>query len=820
MSSFAWLAVWRHKARSFFVSGGFLLAACALILLSATTQTTVVRANQLISQQWRSTYDLVVLPSNVQIPAGKAIPADLIEGYGGSISVAQYEQIKRIPGVEVAAPIAFVGYAQLPIPLVQFSSRPLAPGYYRLDWTLSAFNGQRPITERQTSTYYWTSSSCEQLNGSSTLVSTLAQQHVQVIGCGATTTPALFPSIDTGVFLLAAIDPSAESQLVHLNQAVDSGRMLTPQDTLHQVNVSPLPGASAPPQPTYTVPLLVNSQLPGQITLTAHLNRVATDSLTLQQTLAKGGYQYLNTLPDQATLFTGHVPLTQNDPQRLSDLTLLWNGHSWSAQPLPGETNALQFLYAPSGVTYTPTAGPNGQSGPAYILEPASDQNPADVLKRLHLPAGVFTDYASQQGPEVAFRTLKPLVIGKSNVTYESQFVGSFAGDKVSAQFSDALNWLPETTYVAPPTTLRYDANGRPVNPVTLLPTTNPAGFILQAPLAFTTLAAAEQLEGDHLISVIRVRISGVSGANNASWQRIEQIAQEIERQTGLKALVTLGSSPQPTLVYVSGVSRGQDHSARAIAPEGWVQERWITLGAALIYLGQLGSLRLLILGATLFVCLGYTSITLTSLASAQRKELAILSALGWRSQTITRSFLGQALILAGIGAGVGVALAVAIAGAIGVAPPLAIVIGALPLTLGLALLSAAYPLIQLRRLRPAEAFRVGSSIADAGAHAHRVTRATATRAASSRAHTPGGMLSRLPTVSGLAVRNLLRSRLRALISIGSLFCSAILLIVVVESILSLRATLQGTLLGNAVLAQTAAPQIAGGVFAIVLTFA
>ena len=79
----------------------------------------------------------------------------------------------------------------------------------------------------------------------------------------------------------------------------------------------------------------------------------------------------------------------------------------------------------------------------------------------------------------------------------------------MAAQFSDALNWLPENTYTSPPTVLKYDAQGHPVKPTTLLPTANPAGFLLQPPLALTTLAAAQRIEGNNCISAIRIRISG-----------------------------------------------------------------------------------------------------------------------------------------------------------------------------------------------------------------------------------------------------------------------------------------------------------------------
>ena len=138
---FTLLTLRRSTSRSLLASTGFLLAACALILLSATTQTTVVQASAIINSNWRPTYDLVVLPPQAALPPGNAIPADLLEGYGGGISMQQYEQIKKLPGIELAAPIAFLGYVQVPVPEVPVHQHSPAAGLlphrldaYRVQW--------------------------------------------------------------------------------------------------------------------------------------------------------------------------------------------------------------------------------------------------------------------------------------------------------------------------------------------------------------------------------------------------------------------------------------------------------------------------------------------------------------------------------------------------------------------------------------------------------------------------------------------------------------------------------------------------------------
>jgi putative ABC transport system permease protein len=224
----------RQPGKSALVSSGFLLAACALILLSATTQTTVAVGNQIISQSWRSSYDLIVLPPQAQVASKSTIPADLLEGYDGGISIRQYEQIKGLAGIDVAAPIAFVGYVQMPVPHVIFSKDALAPGYYRLDWTLSAFNGQHEIVERKETTYFYHLNNCDANGGISNAVSdALFKKNVEIDCNSSSFLQSEFSTVDSGTFLLAAIDPTAENQLVHLDKNMSSGRMLTGQDQMH-----------------------------------------------------------------------------------------------------------------------------------------------------------------------------------------------------------------------------------------------------------------------------------------------------------------------------------------------------------------------------------------------------------------------------------------------------------------------------------------------------------------------------------------------------------------------------------------------------------
>ncbi len=811
MLQYVLLLLRRQRGRNILTSGGFLLAACALILLSATTQTTVLTSHQIINQNWRSTYDLVVLPAQSHLHSQSLVPADQFESYDGGISIQQYEQIKHISGIAVAAPLAVIGYAPYPSSEAEFPTHRLAPGYYREDLTLTAFNGHQHIVERHESPIYGIFATCA-ITSETGAVESLMQQNVFAGICGGSSaSPTYFSSLDDGTFLFAAIDPTEEEQLLHLNPNAIEGRMLTNQDGLTLARKLTGPAGD---ETDYTVPMVINRSLPGNIALHATLTRLS-GPLDPQQVLDSGGYIYLVHLPHQQTLFQGSVPMVQNNLQAFSDANLLWNGHTWQPEKYGSDTageSYLQFLYTPSGLTYRPIVAPSGQVG--YTLVPSQTQNLASMLNTLHLTSLGNTNLPSdKQGAEVYFRDLHAMHTltdspdsSTSSTEYFTHIVGQFDGTTLSAQFNNVLNWLPENTYASPPAVLRYDAQGHPISPATLLPTTNPAGYLLQPPLALTTLKAAQQLVGNHLISVIRVRLTGNVTPDDTGWKRVSQVAQEIHQRTGLQVFVTLGSSPAPTLVYIPGLTKGQDGSTKDIPPVGWVQERWIAIGAGIVYLNQLGETQLLLLGAVLLVCLGYLVVTMSSLVSAQRRELAVLSALGWRPWHPAGMFVAQALALALCGGVVGIGLALAVVMLIGASPPWQIVAWTIPGVLALALLSACYPLWTIWRIQPAEVLRAGTTVTKESTTS-RLNRWNAS------------FWSRLPAVGGMALRNLSRSRGRALIAIGSLFLSAVLLTVMVDGILAFRQTLQGTLLGDYVLLQTAVPQIAGAVFAILLTF-
>jgi hypothetical protein len=120
---------------------------------------------------------------------------------------------------------------------------------------------------------------------------------------------------------------------------------------------------------------------------------------------------------------------------------------------------------------------------------------------------------------------------------------------------------------------------------------------------------------------------------------------------------------------------------------------------------------------------------------------------------------------------------------------------------LAFAWMSILYPLWQIWHIRPAELLRTGSS------------------ASTGKARLLGSRFAGvIIPVGTLVLRNLGRSRIRALIVVLSFCFSALLLMIMLNGVLAPHQALQGTLLGDDVLFQTAVPQIVGCVIALVLT--
>jgi hypothetical protein len=143
----------------------------------------------------------------------------------------------------------------------------------------------------------------------------------------------------------------------------------------------------------------------------------------------------------------------------------------------------------------------------------------------------------------------------------------------------DPLSRVPLGDYQPVAAAPATAASRRALHRGDLLPSQNLGGLVSQPVNLVTTLRALPVLENTLLfagvhtadpISVIRVRVAGVTGPGALSRERINLVGQQIAQRTGLVVDIVAGSSPSPVTIDMPPDKFGQPPLTLA---ENWVKE-------------------------------------------------------------------------------------------------------------------------------------------------------------------------------------------------------------------------------------------------------
>src|SRR6516165_6330199 len=185
--------------------------AFAVLAASAAAPASVRITGDVAGTGAERSYDLVVRGPAPAVPGDTqgwvTSPASL-PTYSGGITLAQYETIRRLPGVAIAAPMTMVGYLPLTVQVpidIPASATSGAPRPVTLTVRLRSDNGLSTVTWDDVTTAY----------------------------------PGRLPGMMsvrlswTFLLPLVAVDPAAEARLLHLDAAVVSGRYLPASTAAH-----------------------------------------------------------------------------------------------------------------------------------------------------------------------------------------------------------------------------------------------------------------------------------------------------------------------------------------------------------------------------------------------------------------------------------------------------------------------------------------------------------------------------------------------------------------------------------------------------------
>ncbi|MGB9887934.1 MAG: hypothetical protein ACPLRW_13215, partial [Moorellales bacterium] len=298
---------------------GVLIVSTAFVLFLSASETTVTRVEEDLARYWRTTYDIVVRPpgyrSQVEEEYQLVQPNYLLSIPGG-ITFAQYEAIRSIPGVEVAAPVATLGYWT--IALQQAITRSLPEGVYALRCIQEEDTGL--YVYRDVQDWYYLSYS----DPAGELLRIPLEKRVGLIPI-----PSCIFSLEG---LLAGVDPDAEETLVGLSHALLEGSIMTQTRTTSDM---------------VFVPVIVNITPFVSFTLTVEAIPVEVPPETrgINDILQQGGFVYLNTLP-RRPLFTAETRIAEEVYPELPRMIIQQVGLASGALHFPKSCVQYHLLFS------------------------------------------------------------------------------------------------------------------------------------------------------------------------------------------------------------------------------------------------------------------------------------------------------------------------------------------------------------------------------------------------------------------------------------------------------------------------------------------
>lgn len=784
-----------------------LVAAVSFTLLTAAARTSRLEVRGTVESNYRAAYDVLVRPSQALDSRERSqglVRPNFLSGVFGGISLEQYEEIKGLPGVEVAAPIANIGYIfpgdKLGVRLNDvLNDEPVQ--LYRARTTWLAHSGSSRYRDRSNVYVYYTrrnrlTAGLEEIIAANAEPLPVCQGIYKslptfpgpfapspTMTCYSALSPEIkaVPQLNNVLkvgevgyefvvnfpVFVAAIDPVQEARLLRLDQAVVNGRYLRTDDR-------PLERRTG-------------SARHRTVAAIASTRTFADERLVLEVERLE-------------------IPVGADVPAILASARAAPFLESLRGTIVKHEQRALQDFYGPvaergifgsfsfwtvGDVRYGPGSDP---------LRPIPTSNPISAWESPFQGGGPGTLgywHAPPSNADLQFRRLVShpkdnRCAGDICRGASFEIVGRYDPAKLPG-FSP-LSAVPLETYNPPLLEGADERSRRILKGKPLRPTQNLGDYIQQPPLLLITLDGMRpflnplfygRTEGRLRapISAIRVRVRGVTGPDELSLTRVRAVAQLIHDRTGLAVDVTAGSSPKPLRVALPQGKFGR--------PELLLTEGWSKKGASITFAEAIDRKSLAIFALVLVVCALFLGNGALASVRARRAEIGTLLTVGWSRRAIFRAVLAELLFIGFVAGLAGIAVAVVLIKTFDLDLPLLQIGLVLPLALILAVVAGLLPARKASAGAPLDALRP-----PVAARAHR---------------------GRIDGFAQLALANLRRLPARTAVGASGLVIGVAALTVLVAIQQAFQGVLVDTLLGQAISIQVRDADVAAVTLTIVL---
>ncbi|WP_407271954.1 FtsX-like permease family protein [Radiobacillus sp. PE A8.2] len=571
-----------------------------------TLQTATIKVQSAIEDHARGTYDILVRPkgaaNQVEQKLGLVEENYLAVGNGG-ISIAEWNEIKRIADVDVAAPIASLGY---------FTGK---------SKTFSIWN---PTESVRVNNHFYTTNGVNRYN-IKTVSAAMIEREPGLFDKMAEgrnknymqpgVNPAfLFPNT---YHLLVGIDPESEEKLTNISFDQLNVELSTRQlEKLSFAGDAPI--IKVLKFKDAQVPLFVNIDYDTIEVTSEQLSEIREElDIELDEPFFLGSTEAtrqvlanIQSYPasEEKTYhynFSNYIEPFSYDfiyVNKEEQIIVDKEQGGWSNQ---GETS---MFYQTSEIPYE--------------IDPSRNRL-AVTIQGVH--EGVPT-----------YREVTERGVTFTESTGELPFVLETVGDYTMVDRQKEIASSPLGIYQLRNPTLVENEQGK-ITDIEMTPTITPGSFVPSPAQGVVLLEDTEIIKGEKPIDAIRVRVAGIDGYTIKTADKVKQVAGEIAK-LGYQVDIVAGASPQYLEVEVEGL--------------GIVKESWTTLGAS-------ASIQNRWNGTTILLSIVFSLVSLTYLFNRmylwkvnKRGQIILLQQLGWDKKHISLLFQIEVtllLLLAGI---------------------------------------------------------------------------------------------------------------------------------------------------------------------------
>lgn len=575
-------------------------------LLSFKSMNVLINDN--VSKHARGSYDLLVRPSNVQLDIEEklgVVEENYLDGGAGGISIQEWYDIREMANVEVAAPVASLGF---------FTGES------------ASFSIWMPDQSTRYSLQYYTSDGIQDypILSDEELIGLMLEQEFKP----RYSPPFASYDTDSGYtnfqdggpptflfpptyHLLAAIDPKSEEKITGIS--FDQLK----KENIEDPNENEYAFAGEAP----LIPLLKLSDpdvpLSAQLTLeaigvTTELTSKWKEEFGIDKFDSIFFYDDLDKWLPIIDELLGMPAI--NESEYNFDFSKILEPFEYEPIAFSEDLRLVEPLFF---------SGHQGRTSLFYQAKPLSytmDHNEELQIKSIGHHNGI-----------PIYRNMEE--VGVTSVESENvPFVLYPAGEYTVAERVEELSASPLGIYQLAPNKLFKDAKGKLLpEEKEVAPTIYPGSFVAAPAHGVIDIHDAPIIKGDLPIDAIRVRVSGITEYNDVAQTKIEEVAKEILHM-GFSVDVVAGASYQEIPVEVENI--------------GTVLKPWTTLGSAASIIENWS-------GTTIWMTILFSICVLVYIANriqfhkeSKEVEMSLLHQIGWSHQHIKQLFRFELIII------------------------------------------------------------------------------------------------------------------------------------------------------------------------------